>query len=249
MISATWSSGCRCARSLNHMSRGRIQRILSASTPWSSSHKQASALVFPAPTIVKRWWDSADVRQPVDGHERCAGSDGEGGTDGWPGWTTPDRSRRRNCAAPAPYARRRCGGHGPGARRSPRRDGRASARNLNRPVEARSIDDALEVRADLAGVSLLVEALVPTLLDQRSRPKRHRVHAVVGRRGVQSDERVRVPPVAAGVARAGRPARRRRPPRPAASRRRRGRWLPLRRSGSRFRCPSRHGNRLVGSDR
>ncbi len=50
MPTNTAGSGCTTARSSIHGSRGRTQRIAPGSTPWPSSHTQASVAVLPEPT-------------------------------------------------------------------------------------------------------------------------------------------------------------------------------------------------------
>lgn len=57
----------------------------------------------------------------------------------------------------------------------------------------------LEVPADLCCTGLLAEPRVPTGLDQLVSAQRHRIHAVVRGGRVKLNERIRVPPVSAGV--------------------------------------------------
>ena len=53
----TAGSGCTTARLSIQGSRGRTQQIAAASTPWASSHRQASVAVLPEPTTTY-WLDA-----------------------------------------------------------------------------------------------------------------------------------------------------------------------------------------------
>jgi hypothetical protein len=72
MIEPTCASGWNRARSSNHMSRGRTHCTSSGATPWSSSHRQASIPVFPAPSTTYRDAGSAGSTNPLTGTTRAS---------------------------------------------------------------------------------------------------------------------------------------------------------------------------------
>ena len=222
MIPPTCSSGWNAARSRNQASRGRTHRIRSGVTPLSRSHMQASTAVLPDPSTVNDDVDPAAAGSSLTGTTRARRARSRRTECAWPAPTPRGSARRRPCGGPrprgrAPVARSRT------AHRRSRTDVLVAGEDADPAGPREALGRLGEVLADLLAGRALVEAGVLAGVVDAIVTERQRADAVVRGRDVQADER----DTCRASDRRRRPggrrwSRRRASPRPAR-RRRRGR--------------------------